>query len=127
MLIHVLVIFEHSVVEFASEGRGLRTRHIAHRWNLEPSDSAAYLRGELVEPKKPIVFYIDDTFPLSWNKYIHKGVEVWQKAFEKICFKNAIIAKDFRKMIRTRSGEYQIFLYTLCSRLRWPMRWDLLG
>ena len=64
MLIHVLVFFEHSVVEFASEGRGLRTRHIAHRWNLEPSDSATYLRGELVEPKKPIVFYIDDTFPL---------------------------------------------------------------
>ena len=90
-------IFEHSVVEFASEGRRLRTRHIAHRWNLEPSDSAAYLRGELVEPKKPIVFYIDDTFPLSWNKYIHKGVEVWQKAFEKIGFKNAIIAKDFPK------------------------------
>lgn len=90
-------IFEHSVIEFASEGRGLRTRHIAHRWNLEPSDSAAYLRGELVEPKKPIVFYIDDAFPLSWNKYIHKGVEVWQKAFEKIGFKNAIIAKDFPK------------------------------
>ena len=90
-------IFEHSIVEFASEGRGLRTRHIAHRWNLEPSDSAAYLRGELVEPKKPIVFYIDDAFPLSWNKYIHKGVEVWQKAFEKIGFKNAIIAKDFPK------------------------------
>ena len=90
-------IFEHSVVEFASEGRGLRTRHIAHRWNLEPSDSAAYLRGELVEPKKPIVFYIDDAFPLNWNKYIHKGVEVWQKAFEKIGFKNAIVAKDFPK------------------------------
>lgn len=90
-------IFEHSIVEFASEGRGLRTRHIAHRWNLEPSDSAAYLRGELVEPKKPIIFYIDDAFPLSWNKYIHKGVEVWQKAFEKIGFKNAIIAKDFPK------------------------------
>ncbi len=90
-------IFEHSVIEFASEGRGLRTRHIAHRWNLEPSDSAAYLRGELVEPKKPIVFYIDDAFPLGWNKYIHKGVEVWQKAFEKIGFKNAIVAKDFPK------------------------------
>ena len=90
-------IFEHSIVEFASEGQGLRTRHIAHRWNLEPSDSAAYLRGELVEPKKPIVFYIDDAFPLSWNKYIHKGVEVWQKAFEKIGFKNAIVAKDFPK------------------------------
>lgn len=90
-------IFEHGIVQFASEGRGLRTRHIAHRWNLEPSDSAAYLRGELVEPKKPIIFYIDDAFPLSWNKYIHKGVEIWQKTFEKIGFKNAIIAKDFPK------------------------------
>ena len=90
-------IFEHSVTQYASEGRGLRNLHLAHKWNLEPSDTAAYLRGELVEPTKPIVFYIDDTFPLSWNKYIHKGVEVWQKAFEKIGFKNAIIAKDFPK------------------------------
>lgn len=90
-------IFEHGITEFAAEGRGSRTRHIAHRWNLEPSDEAAYRRGELVEPKKPIVFYIDDTFPITWNKYIHKGVEVWQKAFEKIGFKNAIIARDFPK------------------------------
>lgn len=90
-------IFEHAIQEFASEGTGYRERHITHRWNLEPSDSAAYLRGELVEPKKPIVFYIDDAFPLSWNKYIHQGVEVWQKAFEKIGFKNAIVAKDFPK------------------------------
>lgn len=90
-------IFEHSTMKYASEGRGLRTLHLAHRWRLEPSDTAAYLRGELVEPTKPIVFYIDDAFPLSWNKYIHKGVEVWQKAFEKIGFKNAIIAKDFPK------------------------------
>lgn len=90
-------IFEHSITQFSSEGRGLRNRHVAHRWNLEPSDTAAYLRGELVEPTKPIIFYIDDAFPLSWNKYIHKGVEIWQKTFEKIGFKNAIIAKDFPK------------------------------
>ena len=90
-------VFEHEIVEFSSEGRGLKTRHITHRWNLEPSDEAAYRRGELVEPKKPIVYYIDDAFPASWKKYIHQGVEVWQKAFEKIGFKNAIIARDFPK------------------------------
>ena len=88
-------IFEHEVMEFASEGRGLRTRHVTHRWNLEPSDPAAYRHGELVEPKKPIVYYIDDAFPADWKKYIHQGVEVWQKAFEKIGFKNAIVARDF--------------------------------
>ncbi len=88
-------IFEHEIVEFASEGRGLRNRHITHRWNLEPSDMEAYRRGELVEPKKPIVYYIDDAFPAGWKKYIYKGVEVWQKAFEKIGLKNAIVARDF--------------------------------
>ena len=105
----------------------MRTRHIAHRWNLEPSDSAAYLRGELVEPKKPIVFYIDDTFPLSWNKYIHKGVEVWQKAFEKIGFKNAIIAKDFPKDDPNFDPENIKYSCIRYAPSRWPMRWDLLG
>lgn len=88
-------IFEHEVKDFASEGRGLKRLHFAHRWRLEPKDTVAYMRGELVEPTKPIVFYVDRAFPLSWNKYIHKGVEVWNKAFEKIGFKNAIQAKDF--------------------------------
>ncbi len=87
MPIRVLVFSNILLLSLLPKDVGLRNRHIAHRWNLEPSDSAAYLRGELVEPKKPIVFYIDDAFPLSWNKYIHKGVEVWQKAFEKIGFK----------------------------------------
>ena len=54
-------------------------------------------RGELVEPVKPIVFYIDDAFPESWKPYIRQAVEVWQKPFEAIGFKNAIIAKDFPK------------------------------
>ena len=67
----------------------------ANRWRLEPSDTAAYRRGELVEPVKPIVFYIDKDFPDWWRPYIKEGVEQWQELFETIGFKNAIQAKDF--------------------------------
>lgn len=70
---------------------------VAHRWRLEPKDVEAYKRGELVEPVKPIVFYVDDAFPESWKASIHKGVTNWNAAFEKIGFKNVMIAKDFPK------------------------------
>ncbi|KIO46083.1 zinc-dependent metalloprotease [Sanguibacteroides justesenii] len=81
--------------EFTSDGSGIQPRYFANRWRLEPSDVEAYKRGELVEPVKPIVFYVDNTFPEAWRKYIKEGVEQWQAAFEAIGFKNAIIAKDF--------------------------------
>lgn len=55
---------------------------------------AKFKRGELVEPKKPIVYYIDRATPKKWRKYLKEGIEDWQKAFEKAGFKNAIIAKD---------------------------------
>jgi hypothetical protein len=64
------------------------------RWRLDPVDMEAYKRGELVEPKKPIVYYVDPATPDKWKPYIKQGVEDWQKAFEKAGFKNAIIAKD---------------------------------
>jgi len=64
------------------------------RWRLEPKDPAAYARGELVEPIKPIVYYIDPATPIRWRKYVKEGVEQWQKVFEKAGFKNAILAKD---------------------------------
>ena len=71
-----------------------RKRYIT-RWRLEPKpeDREAYLRGELVEPQKPIVFYIDPATPEKWRKYMIQGVEDWQKAFEKAGFKNAIRAE----------------------------------
>jgi hypothetical protein len=69
--------------------------YYANRWQLAPSDTAAFLRGEKVEPIKPIVFYIDPNFPDSWRPAIKEGVNQWQEMFEKIGFKNAIIAKDF--------------------------------
>ncbi len=73
--------------------RAEQRRYIA-RWRLEPNDTAAFLRGELVEPAKPIVYYIDRGVPEKWRKYLKQGVEDWQAAFEKAGFKNAIIAKD---------------------------------
>jgi hypothetical protein len=64
------------------------------RWRLEPKDPAAYARGELVEPVKPIIYYLDPATPTKWKRYVKEGVENWQKVFEKAGFKNAIIAKD---------------------------------
>lgn len=64
------------------------------RWRLEPKDPAAYARGELVEPIKPIVYYIDPATPEKWRPYIKQGIEDWQVAFEAAGFKNAILAKD---------------------------------
>ncbi|HMB91197.1 MAG TPA: zinc-dependent metalloprotease, partial [Rhodothermales bacterium] len=64
------------------------------RWRLEPSDMEAFQRGELVEPKKPIVYYIDPATPEQWRPYIKQGVDDWNVAFEAAGFKNAIRAAD---------------------------------
>lgn len=65
-----------------------------HRWKLEPKDPAAYERGELVEPKKQIVFYIDPATPKKWVPYLIAGINDWNKAFEAAGFKNAITGKE---------------------------------
>ena len=67
---------------------------IIRRWRLEPKDKEAYARGELVEPIKPIVYYLDPATPMVWRPYFKKGVEDWNQAFEKAGFKNAIRAMD---------------------------------
>lgn len=68
---------------------------LANRWRIEPrkEDLPRYLRGELVEPEKPIVFYVDRNMPSYLIPYVIKGVNAWQSSFEKIGFKNAIMAK----------------------------------
>ena len=70
----------------------IRRRFIS-RWRLEPKDTAAFLRGELVEPVKQIVYYIDPATPEKWVPYLIQGVNDWQAAFEAAGFKNAIVAK----------------------------------
>jgi len=86
--------FSFTQVDYGLDEEKAAKRRYITRWRLEPRDTAAYLRGELVEPIKPIVYYIDPATPKKWRKYIKAGVEDWQKAFEAAGFKNAIIAKD---------------------------------
>ena len=70
---------------------------VINRWDLQPKDVEAWKRGELVEPVKPIVFYLDDAFPALWRDPIRRGVLRWNKAFEKIGFKNVMHIEDFPK------------------------------
>ena len=81
---------------FNDKQHKLEKRQLVNRWRLEPKeeDKEKYLKGELVEPKKQIVFYVDPGTPKQWVKYIKQGIEEWQVAFERAGFKNAIIAKD---------------------------------
>lgn len=67
---------------------------LIRRWRLVPKDIEAYKRGELVEPVKPIVYYLDPATPEKWRPYFKQGIEDWNMAFEEAGFKNAIIAKD---------------------------------
>jgi len=71
--------------------------YLANRWRLEPKDTAAFRRGELVEPLKPITFYIDSDFPEWWKPYIKSSVEEWSQMFEAAGFSNAVVAKEFPK------------------------------
>lgn len=77
----------------SDEHRAARNRFIT-RWKLIPKDKEAYLRGELVEPEEPIVYYLDPGTPEKWRKYLIQGIEDWQVAFEEAGFKNAIIGKE---------------------------------
>ena len=79
------------------EKDGIYNYTLANRWRLEPKDMHAWERGELVEPVKPIVWYIDDAFPESWKAPLKQSVLIWNKAFEKIGFKNVMKALDFPK------------------------------
>ncbi|SDS35417.1 protein of unknown function [Formosa sp. Hel1_31_208] len=85
--------FTFSQVDYGSPKLKADTKTYIRRWRLEPKDPAAYARGELVEPVKPIVYYLDPATPESLRKYIKEGIELWQGPFEKAGFKNAIIAK----------------------------------
>jgi hypothetical protein len=80
--------------DYSLDEQKAASRRFITRWRLEPKDPAAYRRGELVEPIKPIVYYVDPATPEQWRPYIKKGIEDWQVAFEAAGFKNAILAKD---------------------------------
>ena len=79
---------------YSSEALKSDEIRIIQRWRLEPKDKIAYAKGRLVEPIKPIVYFLDPATPDKWRSYIKRGIEDWSKVFEKAGFKNAIIAKD---------------------------------
>ncbi|MEP7372969.1 MAG: zinc-dependent metalloprotease [Chitinophagaceae bacterium] len=81
--------------DFDANPQGVETASLVKRWRLEPKDEEIekYKRGELVEPKKPIIFYIDPATPKTWVPYLIQGVNDWQASFEKAGFKNAIMGK----------------------------------
>ena len=93
---------------FADEQQRAEDENIAVRWRLEPknaADAAAQAAGKLIEPAKPIVFYIDPATPFQWRQYLKQGVEDWKPAFEQAGWKNAIMAKDWPENDTTMSLE----------------------
>jgi len=88
--------FTSSQIDYGSEAQKSKEVTYLDRWRLEVKDEdiEKFKRGELVEPKKQIVYYVDRATPVKWVKYIKQGIEDWQVAFEAAGFKNAIIAKD---------------------------------
>ncbi|WP_449619086.1 zinc-dependent metalloprotease [Robertkochia sediminum] len=88
--------FARGQVDYGLDVQESKTVRYLDRWRLEVKDEDLdkFNRGELVEPKKPIVYYIDRATPEKWRKYIKQGIEDWQVAFEAAGFKNAILAKD---------------------------------
>ena len=81
--------------DFDANPQGVKSISLAKRWRLEPkeADMEKYNRGELVEPQKPIIFYIDPATPKKWIPYLMQGVNDWTIAFEQAGFKNAIFGK----------------------------------
>ena len=88
--------FARGQIDYGLPAQESRTLRYLDRWRLEIKDEdiEKFKRGELVEPKEPIVYYVDRATPKQWIPYIKQGIEDWQVAFEAAGFKNAIIAKD---------------------------------
>ena len=87
--------FQNSITEFSDEQQVTKQRAIVQRYRLEPKDPERYRKGQLCEPKKQIVYYIDPATPKKWVPYLIAGINDWNKAFEKAGFKNAITAKEW--------------------------------
>lgn len=82
---------------YTSEADKILPKEFIHRWRVEPKeeDLEKYFKGELVEPKKQIVYYVDSAFPEKWRGAVKAGIEDWNKAFEAAGFKNVVVAKDY--------------------------------
>ncbi len=99
--------FTDDYTSYSDEQQRVEEKRFICRWRLEPKpeDVEKMKRGELVEPVKPIVYYIDPATPKQWRKYLIQGVNDWQAAFEKAGFKNAIRAEEWPENDSTMSME----------------------
>ncbi|MXW65105.1 MAG: zinc-dependent metalloprotease [Bacteroidetes bacterium SB0662_bin_6] len=86
--------FNVETIDYGADTQRAEEKCFITKWRLEPSDPEAFARGELVEPVRPIVYYIDPATPMKWRPYIKQGVDDWNVAFEEAGFRNAIIGKD---------------------------------
>ena len=82
--------FTVSTTDYGIDNQRAESQSFITRWRLEPKDTAAYFRGEIVEPVKPITYYLDPATPMKWRPWLKKGIETWNSAFEKAGFKNAV-------------------------------------
>lgn len=101
--------------DYAGTGTNVKTVRYAKRWRIEPSDEVAYRRGELVKPKKQLVFYIDSLLPHKWHPYVKAGAESWNKAFEKIGFKEVVRVEEFPQadtLFDAQSIDYMTIRYS---------------
>lgn len=112
--------FTNPLASYSDEQQRVAKKQFITRWRLEPKpeDREAYLRGELVEPAKPIVFYIENSTPYRWRKYIKQGIEDWQVAFERAGFKNAILARDITEGMEVDMDDvnYSVLTYAASAR-----------
>ena len=99
--------FTDHFTSYSDDQQRVEGKHFVTRWRLEPrpEDVEKMRRGELVEPVKPIVYYIDPATPKQWRKYLIQGVNDWQAAFEKAGFKNAIRGEEWPENDSTMSME----------------------
>ncbi|MBQ9558959.1 MAG: zinc-dependent metalloprotease [Bacteroidaceae bacterium] len=109
--------FTHGYNDYNDLQQRVRSKRFISRWRLEPrpEDVEKMRRGELVEPVKPIVYYIDPATPKQWRKYLIAGVNDWQKAFEKAGFKNAIYALEWPEgedsLMSMEDARYSVIRY----------------
>lgn len=118
---HRVGYFTTPMLRYSDAQHQTEQKYYIQRWRLEPKeeDKEAYLRGELVAPQRPIVFYIDPATPRQWRQYIKAGVEDWQRAFERAGWRDAIRAVDVEaegKALQDDDVSYSLIHYAASQK-----------
>ena len=108
--------FASSYLEYGDEQQQVNKNTYIHRWRLEPKeeDLEKWKNGQLVTPKKPIVFYLDPATPKKWRPYLIQGINDWQQAFEQAGFKNAVVGKEWpenNKKMSLEDARFSVLRY----------------